>query len=68
MTRGLSPTPINDVAAYAAFLGAEVNVAGSVVTVRCASWAEVRRVEERLSREAARDRWPRGAFAVRLCV
>lgn len=70
MTRGLSQTPINDIAAYAASLGAEVTVGSGdlarVVYVRPRTRDELRHVEARLSWQAAHGRWPRGSFALRM--
>ena len=70
MIRGISQTPITDVAAYAASLGAEVTVGSGdlarIVYVRPRTRDELRHVEAHLSWQAARGRWPRGGFALRM--
>lgn len=69
MMRGLSPTPLNDAATFAASLGAEVAVGSgehaNVIFVRVRSYAARERVVHRMAIEASQNRWPRGAFAMR---
>lgn len=72
MVRGLSPTPLNDAATYAARLGAEVAVGAgehaNVIFVRVRSYAARERIIASMASEAARGRWPRDSFKLRFLL